>query len=113
MCKDIDKAFDELEMSAEELADQTVETAADIKDTVTAEAEQAARDEAARISEEAARIAKNAGLLYWYKTAHSASVSYRKLKNNTLSARWDEISGCSPEQVAEVKARLDKYESGN
>ena len=63
--------------------------------------------------EEAARIAKNAGLLYWYKTAHSASVSYRKLKNNTLSARWDEISGCSPEQIAEVKAKLDEFEKRN
>ena len=63
--------------------------------------------------EEAARRAKNAGLLIWYKTAHSASVSYRKLKNSNLPDKWDEIAGCSPKDVAEIKARLDKYESGN
>ena len=63
--------------------------------------------------EEAARRAKKAGLLVWYTSDHSASVSYRKLKNNTRSDKWDEIAGCSPEAVAEIKARLDKYESGN
>lgn len=63
--------------------------------------------------EEAARRAENAGLLIWYKTAHSASVSYRKLKNSTLPDKWHEIAGCLPNDVAEIKARLDKYESGN
>ena len=58
MCKDIDKSVEELEMSAEGLADQTAETAEDIKDTVTAEAEQAAEAEKTHVSDEAARIAE-------------------------------------------------------
>lgn len=63
--------------------------------------------------EEAARRAQNAGLLIGYVNGHSASVSYRRIMNDSTKTNWLNFCSCSPNEVEEIIAELDKREAEN
>ena len=63
--------------------------------------------------EEAARRAQNAGLLIGYVNAHSASVSYRRIMNDSTKKNWLNFCSCSQNDVEEIIAELDKREAEN